>query len=70
MRENNYWKVTYSLNKTKHVQYIEASYKWYNEEKIKSIYNELSPDYKIVRIEKIDKLEFKKSEDSNDETRS
>ena len=70
MRENNYWKVTYSLNKTKHVQYVEASYGWYSEEKIKSIYNELNPDYEIVRIEKIDKLEFKKSEDSNDETRS
>tara|TARA_R100001443_G_C3238245_1_gene150101 strand:- start:61 stop:273 length:213 start_codon:yes stop_codon:yes gene_type:complete len=70
MRENNYWKITYSLNKTKHVQYVNASYSWYDEEKIKSIYNELNPDYEIVRIEKIDKLEFKKSEDLNDETHS
>ena len=53
MKGRDYWKVTYGKDKKKEVQYIEASYDWYDEEKIKKIYNELNPEYKIVRIEKI-----------------
>jgi hypothetical protein len=68
MKGKDYWKVTYGKDKKKEVQYIEASYEWYDEEKIKKIYNELNPEYKIVRVEKIAELQFKKSEDSNDET--
>ena len=70
MKGRDYWKVTYGKDKKKEVQYIEASYYWYDEEKIKKIYNELNPEYKIVRIEKIAELQFKKNEDSNDETDS
>jgi len=70
MKGKDYWKVTYGKDKKKEVQYIEASYDWYDEEKIKKIYNELNPEYKIVRIEKIAELQFKKNEDSNDETDS
>ena len=70
MKGRDYWKVTYGKDKKKEVQYIEASYDWYDEEKIKKIYNELNPEYKIVRIEKIAELQFKKNEDSNDETDS
>jgi len=61
MASQDYWVIKYKLaNGTKHLQYIEANYKQYDIEKIKKIFNELNPEWEILKVYPIDKLQFKK----------
>jgi len=61
MLTEDYWVVKYRLKDgTKHLQYISANYKQYTVEKIKKIFNELDPEWEILKIYPIEKIEFKK----------
>ena len=57
----DYWVIKYKkANGTKHLQYIGANYKQYNIEKIKNIFNEIHPEWEILKIYPIEEIEFKK----------
>tara|TARA_R100001510_G_C7617318_1_gene179117 strand:+ start:393 stop:590 length:198 start_codon:yes stop_codon:yes gene_type:complete len=61
MASQDYWVVKYKLALgTKHIQYIEANYKQYDIGKIKAIFNEINPEWEILKVYPIDKIEFKK----------
>ena len=61
MASQDYWVVKYKkTDGTKHLLHIEANYKRYDKEKINSVYNELHPEWEILKIYPIDKIEFKK----------
>tara|TARA_R100000008_G_scaffold58625_1_gene36437 strand:- start:1327 stop:1542 length:216 start_codon:yes stop_codon:yes gene_type:complete len=71
MNSNDYWKVEYELDDEKNVIYLMGSYKNYDKQKIKAIYNELNPDWKKLKITKVKDLKFKKPDGGSDvETRS
>ena len=56
----DYWIVKYkAVNGTKRIQHIGANYKQYDAEKIKNIFNELHPEWEILKIYPIEKIEFK-----------
>ena len=66
MNSNDYWKVEYELDDEKNVIYLMGSYKNYDKQKIKAIYNEIRPDWKKIKITKVKNLKFKKEEEKND----
>ena len=71
MNSNDYWKVEYELDDEKNVIYLMGSYKNYDKQKIKAIYNEIRPDWKKIKITKVKDLKFKKPDGGSDvETRS
>jgi|TARA_R110002012_G_C11350516_1_gene579520 hypothetical protein len=59
MKSQNYWVVRYYLNNTKHIFHIEASLKWYNEEKILKIFQDLHPDWENITATPVENLKFK-----------
>ena len=59
MKSQDYWVVKYYLNKTKHIFHIEASRKWYDEEKIVKIFQELHPDWTSISASPAENLKFK-----------
>ena len=65
MNSNDYWKVEYELDDEKNVIYLMGSYKNYDKQKIKAIYNEIRPDWKKIKITKVKNLKFKKEEEKN-----
>ena len=71
MNSNDYWKVEYELDDEKSVIYLMGSYKNYDKQKIKAIYNEIRPDWKKLKITKVKDLKFKEPDGGSDvETRS
>ena len=71
MNSNDYWKVEYELDDEKNVIYLMGSYKNYDNQKIKAIYNEIRPDWKKLKITKVKDLKFKEPDGGSDvETRS
>ena len=60
MASQDYWVVKYYLNKAKQIFHIEASLKWYNEEKIIKIFQELHPDWENISASPVENLKFKK----------
>ena len=71
MNSNDYWKVEYELDDEKNVIYLMGSYKNYDKQKIKAIYNEIRPDWKKLKITKVKDLKFKEPDGGSDvETRS
>ena len=71
MNSNDYWKVEYELDDEKNVIYLMGSYKNYDKQKIKAIYNEIRPDWKKIKITKVKDLKFKEPDGGSDvETRS
>jgi hypothetical protein len=70
MYDKDYWKIEYELEGDKNVIYVMASYKNYDKQKIKSMYNELRPNWKKIKITKVKNLKFKKEEEKDGETRS
>ena len=59
MRSQDYWVVKYYLDNTKHIFHIEASQKWYDEEKILKIFQELHPDCENISASPVENLKFK-----------
>jgi|TARA_R110000744_G_scaffold198002_4_gene317203 hypothetical protein len=59
MLSEDYWVVKYQIGGKKHLQHICANYKQYTVEKIKKIFNELNPEWEILKVYPIEKLEFK-----------
>jgi len=59
MRSQDYWVVRYYLNNAKHIFHIEASLKWYNEEKILKIFLDLHPDWENITATPVENLKFK-----------
>ena len=59
MLTEDYWVVKYRMDGKKHLQHICANYKQYTIEKIKKIFNELSPEWEILKVYPIEELEFK-----------
>tara|TARA_R100000234_G_scaffold118919_1_gene100490 strand:- start:1027 stop:1224 length:198 start_codon:yes stop_codon:yes gene_type:complete len=56
----DYWVIKYKkANGTKHLQHIGANYKQYDVEKIKNIFNELHPEWEILKVYPIEKIKFK-----------
>ena len=71
MYDKDYWKIEYELDGEQKVAYAMGSYKIYNKQKIKAIYNELNPDWKKLKITKVKDLKFKEPDGASDvETRS
>jgi len=60
MRSQDYWVVKYYLDGAKHIFHIEANKKWYNEEKIINIFQELNPNWTGIKAEPVQNLKFKK----------
>ena len=69
MLSKDYWVIKYKLKKgTKHLQYIGANYKQYDAEKIRKIFNEIHPDWEILKINPVKDLKFKKPDgEQNDD---
>ncbi len=60
MLTEDYWVIKYKAkNGTKHLQYICANYKQYTVEKINKIFNELNPEWEILKIYPTEKPKFK-----------
>ena len=59
MLTEDYWVVKYQVDGKKHLQHICANYKQYTIEKIKKIFNELNPEWEILKVYPIEELEFK-----------
>ena len=59
MLAEDYWVVKYRVDGKKHLQHICANYKQYTIEKIKKIFKELNPEWEILKVYPIEKLEFK-----------
>jgi len=59
MISQDYWVVKYYLDNKKHIFHIEASRRWYDEEKIRAIYHELHPDWENITISPVENLKFK-----------
>jgi len=71
MNSNDYWKLEYELDDEKNVIYLMGSYKIYDKQKIKAIYNEIRPEWKKIKITKVKDLKFKEPDGGSDvETRN
>jgi len=60
MWSQDYWVIRYYLNNTKYIFHVEANKKWYNEDKIQKIFQELHPDWENITATPVENLNFKK----------
>ena len=68
MRSQDYWVVKYYLDGAKHIFHIEASLKWYDEQKIQKIFQELNPEWENITASPVENLKFKKPDgEQNDD---
>ena len=59
MRSQDYWIIRYYLDNTKYIFHVEANQKWYNEDKIQKIFQELHPDWENITATPVENLKFK-----------
>jgi|MDSZ01.3.fsa_nt_gb hypothetical protein len=57
----DYWVIEYKDQEggDNHLKYIIANYRQYDKNRIESVYSELRPEWKIIKIHPIKNLEFK-----------
>jgi hypothetical protein len=63
MKWDDYWIVKYRTEESKikrHILYISAPYDQYDEEKIRKILADTNPEWEIVKVYPVEKLNFRR----------